>query len=553
MQMAYMMEYRRAIFRAFFGGCLITGLGISIYNGKYNQWVQFRSFARDFAAIRESLVQTETFHQIRSFSTRSSSSTSGSQSVGFETLADGSEKQLKMMTPQQVELRLAENQRSFDLKAAQEKDNNRQRRGRSEYPVVHGYSSNQVASNYPIEDDMSQHVVRDLDGRIEGVFFGVFDGHSGWCCSQKVAQELAPSVAKELEQVRNTRDIKKVTEAIETAFVKLDRRIVHDTVQRVLEQPSRHLACSSLLSAISGSCALLAYINTLERDLYVACTGDSRAVLGVKELTADGGHVWRAVPMSFDLTGRNPWEVKRLQQEHPGEETTVVKRGRVLGGLEPTRSFGDSRYKWTKEIQDQVFALFPAYRQPRSNFNTPPYVTAKPVVRHHKIQANDRFIVMATDGLWDKLTSDEVVQLVGDLLDGKTGQEELVLDREESLSYRKKLQSIREQQVIASGSEIEQEQQQEEEMTLEDLAPKGPSSQVRKFTFRDHAHASTHLIRNALGGADDDKVAATLSIPSPMSRRYRDDISVTVIFFGPQDNKMTLSDAFDTHGVVEIP
>lgn len=132
---------------------------------------------------------------------------------------------------------------------------------------------------------------------------------------------------------------------------------------------------------------------------------------------------------------------------------------------------------------------------------------------------------MATDGLWDKLTSDEVVQLVGDLLDGKTGQEELVLDREESLSYRKKLQSIREQQVIASGSEIEQEQQQEEEMTLEDLAPKGPSSQVRKFTFRDHAHASTHLIRNALGGADDDKVAATLSIPSPMSRRYRDDIS----------------------------
>ncbi|KAF8933474.1 hypothetical protein BGZ52_007579, partial [Haplosporangium bisporale] len=461
------MEYRRAIFRAFFGGCLITGLGISIYNGKYNQWVQFKSFARDFAAIRESLVQTETFHQIRSLSSRSSSSTSVSQSVGFAIIADGPEKQLKMMTPQQVELRLAENQRSFDLKAAQEKDHNRQRRRRSEYPVVHGYSSNQVASNYPIEDDMSQHVVRDLDGRIEGVFFGVFDGHSGWCCSQKVAQELAPSVAKELKQLRSTRDIKKVTEAIETAFVKLDRRIVHDTVQRVLEQPSRHLACSSLLSAISGSCALLAYINTLERDLYVACTGDSRAVLGVKELTADGGHVWRAVPMSFDQTGRNPWEVKRLQQEHPGEETTVVKRGRVLGGL-----------------------------------------------------------VLATDGLWDKLTSDEVVQLVGDLLDGKTGQKELVLNREESLAYRKKLQSIREQQILASGSEIEQEQQQEEEMTLEDLAPKGPASQVRKFTFRDHAHASTHLIRNALGGADDDKVAATLSIPSPMSRRYRDDISV---------------------------
>lgn len=134
-------------------------------------------------------------------------------------------------------------------------------------------------------------------------------------------------------------------------------------------------------------------------------------------------------------------------------------------------------------------------------------------------------MVMATDGLWDKLTSDEVVQLVGDLLDGKTGQEELVLNREESSAYRKNLQSIREQQVAASGSKIEQEQQEDEEITPVDLAPKGPASQVRKFTFRDHAHASTHLIRNALGGADDDKVAATLSIPSPMSRRYRDDIS----------------------------
>lgn len=338
--MAYIMEYRRAIFRSFLGGCLITGLGITIYNGKYNQWVQFRSWARDFATIRESLVHTETFNQIRTFGTRAA--LSSSQRSPARSTLDGSEKQLKMMTPQQVELRLAENQRSFDMKAAQEKDHSNQKRGRgrSEYAVVHGYSSNQVASNNPIEDDMSQHVTRDFDGRIEGVFFGVFDGHSGWCCSQKVAQELAPSVAKELDQIRDTRDTKKVTEAIETAFVKLDRRIVHDTVQRVLDQPSRHLACSSLLPAISGSCALLAYINTLEHDLYVACAGDSRAVLGVREPTADGGHVWRAVPMSFDQTGRNPLEVQRLQQEHPGEETTVVKRGRVLGGLGKSKVVG---------------------------------------------------------------------------------------------------------------------------------------------------------------------------------------------------------------------
>lgn len=139
-------------------------------------------------------------------------------------------------------------------------------------------------------------------------------------------------------------------------------------------------------------------------------------------------------------------------------------------------------------------------------------------------------MVMATDGLWDKLTSDEVVQLVGDLLDGKTGQDEIVLDRGDTLAYRKRLQSVREQEVVASGAKVEENQEHEGgevELTPEHLAPRGPA---RKFTFRDHAHAATHLIRNALGGSDDDKVAATLSIPSPMSRRYRDDISGMGIF-----------------------
>ncbi|KAI7831497.1 phosphatase 2C-like domain-containing protein [Gamsiella multidivaricata] len=434
-----------------------------------------------------------------------------------------------MLTPEQVELRLGQYQKSFRI-VDQEK--NKKKRGTtrlSNQDVVLGYCVNQLPSNNPIEDDLSRHVVRNQYGEIERLFFGVFDGHSGWCCSQKVARELAPSVAKELDQVRNSKDTKAVMEAIERGFMKLDQRIVHDSLKRVLEHPSRPLACSSLLPAISGSCALMAYVDLRERDLYVACTGDSRAVMGVREPLPEGGHVWRAVPLSFDQTGRNPWEVKRLQGEHPGEESTVVMRGRVLGGLEPTRAFGDARYKWSKEAQDRVFQLFPAYRQPSRNLKTPPYVTAKPVVRHHKIQPEDRFLVMATDGLWDKLTSNEVVQLVGDMLDGRTGHAEMVLDREEIRKYR---QQIKAKQVASSslvngkpGQQIQQQQEEEEELTPHSMPAKGPTSQIRKFTYRDQANASTHLIRNALGGADDDKLAATLSIPSPMSRRHRDDIT----------------------------
>ena len=58
---------------------------------------------------------------------------------------------------------------------------------------------------------------------------------------------------------------------------------------------------------------------------------------------------------------------------------------------------------------------------------------------------------------------------------------------------------------------------------------KGPES-LRTFQFQDE-NLSTHLIRNALGGANQQRVAGLLAIPAPESRRYRDDITVNVILF----------------------
>ncbi len=40
----------------------------------------------------------------------------------------------------------------------------------------------------------------------------------------------------------------------------------------------------------------------------------------------------------------------RIRSEHPAED--VIQRGRILGGLEPSRAFGDARYKWPLEVQE---------------------------------------------------------------------------------------------------------------------------------------------------------------------------------------------------------
>lgn len=46
-----------------------------------------------------------------------------------------------------------------------------------------------------------------------------------------------------------------------------------------------------------------------------------------------------------------------MRSEHPEDERDdVIRNGRVLGGLEPTRAFGDARYKWSAELQEMWVA-----------------------------------------------------------------------------------------------------------------------------------------------------------------------------------------------------
>ena len=78
----------------------------------------------------------------------------------------------------------------------------------------------------------------------------------------------------------------------------------------------------------------------------------------------------RSEVLTEDQMGRNPDELKkfvcldcpleaarsqicRIPSEHPADEAaTVVQSGCILGGLEPSWAFGDSRYEWPREVQE---------------------------------------------------------------------------------------------------------------------------------------------------------------------------------------------------------
>lgn len=307
-------------------------------------------------------------------------------------------------------------------------------------------------------------------------------------------------------------------EAIDTAikqgFLRLDHEIIHESVDKVMKGNSKRAAAEILAPAFSGSCALLSFYDSRSKLFRVACTGDSRAVLGRKGPAGK----WIATALSEDQTGGTPSEMERLRAEHPGEEY-VVRQGRILGGLEPSRAFGDSMYKWSKDVQDRMKKSYFG-RTPSTLLKTPPYVTAEPIITTTKVEPEKGdFVVMATDGLWEMLSNEEVVGLVGQWLEsqprtptgsgtgssGKSWIKSWLGSSDRTLPVEKGPESDN----GGDGQRIPMRQAQWNVV--------GSDS---RFVVEDK-NAATHLIRNALGGKDRDMVCALLTLPSPFSRRYR--------------------------------
>ena len=178
---------------------------------------------------------------------------------------------------------------------------------------------------------------------------------------------------------------------------------------------------SPLRVALSGSTACVIHVSN--GVLHVANLGDSRAILGVQE--ADGS--WTAVSLTNDHNAENPDELQRILGEHPpSEQRTVVRHDRLLGLLLPFRAFGDVRFKWKAEMLSRVYETRPdvlsavneAVRTLPPHYLTPPYLSAEPEVTRHLIRPADKFVVLATDGLWELMHRQRVVQLVGEQLTG---------------------------------------------------------------------------------------------------------------------------------------
>ena len=313
--------------------------------------------------------------------------------------------------------------------------------------------------------------------------------------STKLRVSLMEYVSHELKSVYQSQPAEKfeeaISKAIEIAFERLDNDVINAGAAAVKASLPLSEALSDLTLTYAGSCALLGIYDPSSCLLRVACVGDSRAVLGRRK--EDGK--WQTIALSDDQNLDNDSEAARLHEEHPNEPD-MIENNAVLG-MYITRAFGDGRWKYSTEIQklmkDNYFA-----RSPRSASLTPPYLTAKPVVSMTEVQPGKDFMILATDGLWNRMNSEQAVLLVGKWLDkeAKPG-----ISSKEALKNSTYLQQV--------GSDLPLRSQ----MTSWEVH----AESIIVFD----KNAATHLARNALGGADEELFRGMLTFRPPYSRNLR--------------------------------
>jgi len=213
-------------------------------------------------------------------------------------------------------------------------------------------------------------IILSMEKHPESGFFGIFDGHSGSCCS-KFVSDILP---KNLDQITQWND--------------------NDIARIVMETDQEFLDADAYKNKDDGSAGIFT-IASLEEStgkyhLLNANIGDSRTVLAQKQ--ADGNYI--AITCTIDHKPTNDEERRRIE-----DAGGTVQLSRVDGQLALSRAFGDRMLK--------TLHLPPEKRKVTSNPEIIPEVATK-----------DDFLFLACDGIYegDVFHRDDVIKFIADQL-----------------------------------------------------------------------------------------------------------------------------------------
>jgi protein phosphatase 2C family protein 2/3 len=226
----------------------------------------------------------------------------------------------------------------------------------------HFYFGVSEMQGWRISMEDAHALVLDLDeGKEESnAFFAVYDGHGGGTVAKFAGQNLHKRLVDEEMYKQRQYDA-----ALKRAFLGTDEDLLANPAHT--RDPS--------------GCTAVAALVTTDGKIYVANAGDSRSVIGTK------GEV---KPLSFDHKPTSEVEKERIHGAGG-----YIEYGRVNGHLALSRALGDFEFK-------KNYSLSPEKQ----------IITADPDVTCHEISEEDEFLILACDGIWDCLSSQQAVDFV---------------------------------------------------------------------------------------------------------------------------------------------
>jgi len=212
--------------------------------------------------------------------------------------------------------------------------------------------------------------------------FGVFDGHGG----KEVARYVEKHFVDELTSNASFKS-KDYGAALTETFLRMDEQLQTTEGKKELAaiksgdedskndyQTESFAGCTACVSLLVGD------------KIYVANAGDSRCVLSSKG---------QAIALSEDHKPELDKEKERIQKAGG-----YILDGRINGNLNLSRAIGDLEYKKNTDLKpgEQLISVVPD-------------------ITERKLTADDEFLVIGCDGIWECLTNQQIVEFLRERLD----------------------------------------------------------------------------------------------------------------------------------------
>lgn len=203
-----------------------------------------------------------------------------------------------------------------------------------------------------------------FNGKENHALFALFDGHGGIDVAKKLKDELSLRFAKLI----NSDKYEATENHIKTLFRKFDEDVVKQYTNSSLQKFE-----STNFESLGSTCTLLYIIKEHNKPtiLYSANIGDTKGILISKDSVAK---------ITYDHKPSDEAEAKRVKNSGG-----AIFSGRIFGQMSLTRAFGNIPLK--------------------------KWIISDPYIKKTVLSETDKFIIIASDGIWDVINEDECLEM----------------------------------------------------------------------------------------------------------------------------------------------